>query len=113
VSTLYTIRMPKRRVLQLHHERTEHYLGRRRGFPLLKEEIWRDGAGTVVKYSLALVDPSMFAGDHGRVLGYDNAHGYHHRHYCGNESEYHFTTYEALVRRFKKEAKKLLEGGEL
>jgi hypothetical protein len=102
-----------KRVLQLRHERTESYLGRRRGFPLLKEEIWRDGSGVVVKYSIAYIDPTVFAEDNGRLLGYDNAHGYHHRHYRGVESEYGFTNYAALVRRFKREAKKLWEGGEL
>jgi hypothetical protein len=105
--------MSKRRVLQLRHERTEHYLGRRRGFPLLKEEVWRDGAGFVVKYSLAYIDTAVFSGDNGRVLGYDNAHGYHHRHYMGVETEYSFSSYASLVRRFKREAKKLLDGEEL
>jgi Family of unknown function (DUF6516) len=105
--------MSKRQVLQLRHERTENYLGRRRGFPLLKEEVWRDSAGAVVKYSLAYIDPAVSPGDNGRVLGYDNAHGYHHRHYRGGESEYSFTSYAALVRRFKREAKKLFEGGAL
>ncbi len=62
-----------------------------------------------MKYSLALIDPERCAEDNGRVLGYDNAHGYHHRHYMGRESSYEFTSYVVLVRRFRKEVERLLK----
>jgi hypothetical protein len=43
----------------------------------------------------------VFAKDNGRVLGYDNAHGYHHRHYMGKVEAYDFSSYEATVERFQ------------
>lgn len=41
------------------------------------------GTGKLWRYSIAYVNPMIFAGDNGRVLGYDNAHGYPHRHFKG------------------------------
>jgi len=38
--------------------------------------------------------------DNGRVLGYDNSHDYHHRHFMGEVEVTEFTTYVALVERF-------------
>jgi hypothetical protein len=40
--------------------------------------------------------------DHGRVLGYDNSHGYHHRHFMGSVEAVKFTTYAAHLKRFMK-----------
>lgn len=57
------------------HSLLEYYLGGKRRLPLLKEEFWQDAAGRVTRYSLAYIDPMIFSGDNGRVLGYDNAHG--------------------------------------
>jgi hypothetical protein len=34
------------------------------------------------------------------VLGYDNSHDYHHRHFMGKVEAIEFTTYAALVERF-------------
>ncbi len=41
----------------------------------LRREIWVNGAGKVSRYSLAYMNPEAFAGDDGRVLGYDFADG--------------------------------------
>jgi Family of unknown function (DUF6516) len=38
--------------------------------------------------------------DNGRVLGYDNSHDYHHRHFMGEVEAIEFTTYAALAERF-------------
>jgi len=38
--------------------------------------------------------------DNGRVLGYDNAHGEHHRHYFGNYEPIEFDSIEAVIDRF-------------
>ena len=39
--------------------------------------------GKVTRYSLAYINYRLFHDDNGRVLGYDNAHGNHHKHYMG------------------------------
>ena len=75
--------------------------GRRRG-ALLKEEVWFEG-DRVVKYSLAYINPRICAVDNGRVLGYDNTHQYHHRHFRGNVEAIEVHGYEALVTRFERE----------
>ena len=43
----------------------------------------------------------------GRVLGYDNSHGYHHRHFMGSVEPVEFKDYEALNERFRSEVKEL------
>ena len=79
--------------------------GKRKG-ALLKEEVWFEG-GKVVAYNLAYVNLKRCQVDHGRVLGYDNSHGYHHRHFMGSVEAVHFTTYAAHLKRFMKEVHKL------
>jgi hypothetical protein len=86
-----------------HYDRTVTYLGGKRRLPLVKEEVWRNEAGEVVRYSLAYIDPWIFAGDNGRVLGYDNAHGHHHRHFCGNVTPVDFRGYDLLLEQFERE----------
>jgi hypothetical protein len=39
----------------------------------------------------------IFSGDNGRVLGYDNAHGEHHRHYRGEVEAVDLPGYEAAL----------------
>lgn len=63
----------------------------------------------VVKYNLAFINHSLWAEDNGRVLGYDNGHGHHHRHYAGTEEEFSFVSYEKLLKRFLNEVAKLRE----
>jgi hypothetical protein len=48
---------------------------------MLRREIGVDGQGHVVRYNLAYINHRIYAGDNGRVLGCDSAHGHHHRHY--------------------------------
>ena len=43
------------------------------------------------------------------MLGYDNAHGEHERHFKGAVGRYEFTSYEALVERFIEEVRALRE----
>lgn len=40
-------------------------------------------------------------GDHGRVVGYDNQHGYHHRHYYGQVTAVEFVNFSAIEERFE------------
>jgi hypothetical protein len=79
--------------------------GRRKG-ALLKEETWVED-GNVVGYSLAYVNLKIFPGDNGRVLGYDNSHGYHHRHFMGRVEPVDFSNYADLAEKFFKEVHEL------
>lgn len=80
----------------------EHRLKGKRKGALLKEQIWFE-SGQVVAYSLAYINLKRCPVDHGRVLGYDNSHDYHHRHFMGDVEEVNFSTYESLVERFIEE----------
>lgn len=101
------MKVPRRPPQKARHTKVEYYLGGKRKPPILKEEFWQDMNGEVTRYSLAYIDQSLYAGDNGRVLGYDNAHGHHHRHFMGTAESYAFTTYEALVEQFEIEVQRL------
>ena len=76
----------------------------RLGGGVLKERVVRDlPSKEVVSYALAYINPVIFSGDNGRVLGYDNSHGFSHRHYLGLVTEFAFTTYEELYDQFEME----------
>ena len=55
--------------------------GKRKG-AALKEEVWFE-EGQVIAYNLAYINLKRCHVDHGRALGFDNSHGYHHRHFMG------------------------------
>ncbi len=74
---------------------------------MVKEEVWHDRDGQVVKYSLAYINPALCGADNGRVLGYDNSHDHHHRHFMGKQKSFEFTGYEALTTRFYDEVRNL------
>jgi hypothetical protein len=73
----------------------------------IREEVWQDFRGVLVKYNLAFINHSLCAEDQGRVLGYDNNHGHHHRHYAGAEEKFSFVSYEKLLERFLDEVRRL------
>ena len=77
----------------------EHRLKGKRKGALLREQIWFE-EGQVVAYSLAYINLKVCPVDNGRVLGYDNSHDYHHRHFMGEMDALDFTTYAALAERF-------------
>jgi hypothetical protein len=79
--------------------------GKRKG-ALLKEQIWLED-GKVVAYSLAYINLKRCPVDNGRVLGYDNSHGYHHRHFMGRVETVDFSNYTALAERFIREVHEL------
>lgn len=79
--------------------------GKRKG-AVLKEQTWFE-KDSIVAYSLAYINLKVCRVDHGRVLGYDNSHGYHHRHFMGNEEPVDFTSYADLVERFIAEVHEL------
>jgi hypothetical protein len=70
---------------------------------VLREEVWVSRSGEVVQYNLALVARHLSAIDNGRILGYDNAHGRHERHFMGKVKPATFTSYGATARRFFRE----------
>ena len=78
-------------------------ISRKRGNGLLRREIWVDGQGRVVRYNLAYINHELCQADNGRVIGYDNAHGHHHRHCLGKVEPVEFTGFEDIEARFEQD----------
>jgi hypothetical protein len=79
--------------------------GKRKG-ALLKEQVWFED-GKVIAYNLAYINQNRCRVDHGRVLGYDNSHGFHHRHFMGKVAAVEYSSYPAQLRRFIAEVQEL------
>jgi hypothetical protein len=73
----------------------------------LREEVWQAQDGKVTKYNLAYINPLACRVDNGRVLGYDNSHDHHHRHFMGAVETVEFDDYESLAARFREEVQEL------
>ncbi len=86
-------------------------LSKKRGNGILRREVWVDGKGKVVRYNLAYINHDIFQGDNGRVLGYDNAHGVHHRHYKGKVEAVEFQGFGNIEERFEAEWLRLSRKG--
>lgn len=86
---------------------TEYVLTRPRKGAKLKEEVWQTEDGEVVRYSLAYINHRICGVDSGRVLGYDNSHEYHHRHFMGTVEPIEFDNYKSLSARFHAEVNEL------
>lgn len=78
-----------------------HHIARKRGNGQLRREVWVDAQGRVIRYNLAYINPTVHSGDNGRVIGYDNQHGYHHRHAFGVVTPVAFTSFEDIEARFE------------
>ena len=78
-----------------------HHIARKRGNGQLRREVWVDADGCVSRYNLAYINPAIYGQDHGRVVGYDNQHGQHHRHYFGVIAMVEFTSFEDIEDRFQ------------
>ena len=78
-----------------------HKISDKRGSGKLRREVWVDTKGKVVRYNLAYINHQLFQGDNGRVIGYDNAHGAHHRHYFGEIAQVDFVSFEDIEERFE------------
>lgn len=92
------------REILLEQERFE--LKPKSGGGMLSYEVWGyrvQGRTVVTRYNLAYINHAIHRGDNGRVLGFDNAHGYHHRHYMGQVEAVEFESYEATQERFQQE----------
>lgn len=79
------------------------------GTGIIREEVWIGKDGRIARYNLAFINHNLCRLDNGRVLGYDNAHGTHERHYKGEASNFRFTRYEALLEQFLDEVRALRE----
>ena len=87
-------------------EKERFELKSKSGGGLLSYEVWGyvvKGKTIVTRYNLAYINHAIYSGDNGRVLGFDNAHDYHHRHFMGKVETIEFISYEATLERFQKE----------
>jgi hypothetical protein len=67
----------------------------------LRREVWVDEQEPVVRYNLAYINLSIYQDNNGRVVGYDNAHGFHHRHYMGAITPVKFSSLEDIEEKFQ------------
>ena len=87
-------------------ERERFELKSKSGGGLLSYEVWGyvlKGKTIVTRYNLAYINHAVYSDDNGRVLGFDNAHDYHHRHFMGKVETVEFISYEATMERFQRE----------
>lgn len=80
-----------------------HHISRKRGNGQLRREVWVDERGEVTRYNLAYINHAICAVDNGRVVGYDNRHGYHHRHYLGDMHPIDFISFEDIEACFEED----------
>jgi hypothetical protein len=85
-----------------------HFLSEAKGGGLLRWEVWVDDRNRVARYNLAYINPFLYAGDNGRVLGYDSAHGRHHRHFKGRVFDVNYRSFEEIEQRFQTEWRELI-----
>jgi len=90
--------IPERKI---HDER--HVITKRRGNGELRREVWVDANGLVTRYNLAYINHEVYQGDNGRVIGYENAHGYHHRHFFGQVEPIDFISFEDIEDQFARD----------
>ncbi len=81
-----------------------HKISDKRGNGKLRREVWVDQATLkVTRYNLAYINYNIHTGDNGRVVGYDNAHDGHHRHYFGVIEFIEFVSFEDIEARFEQD----------
>jgi hypothetical protein len=83
--------------------------GRKQGL-IVRIQVDYSRAGNLLRYSLSLIDLSSTL-DNGRIVGYDNAHEQHHRHYFGRVDRVEFESYEKLESQFEAQVRQYLETG--
>lgn len=71
----------------------QHVISSKKGNGILRREVWVDDSGNVTRYNLAYINHNLFSDDNGRIIGFDNAHGYHHRHDYGKVEAVTFTSF--------------------
>ncbi len=80
-----------------------HHISTKKGNGTLRREVWVDKQGKVSRYNLAYINHHLFNEDNGRVIGFDNAHGYHHKHYYGKVETVKFNSFEDIEAQFEAE----------
>lgn len=80
-----------------------HKISDKRGNGLLRREVWVDAQGRVTRYNLAYINHGLHSGDNGRVIGYDNAHGSHHKHFFGQIEPVAFVSFEDIEALFEQD----------
>jgi hypothetical protein len=90
--------MPDRKIID-----ESHKISGKRGNGQLRREIWVDADGKVTRYNLAYINHPIHSADNGRVVGYDNQHGYHHRHYFGCVEPVEFVGFQDIEERFEQD----------
>ena len=79
-----------------------HKISDKRGNGKLRREVWIDEVTKkITRYNLAYINHTIHAGDNGRVVGYDNAHEGHHRHYFGVVAAVEFTSFDDIEDQFQ------------
>lgn len=76
---------------------------RKKGNGVIRRQIWQNKVGEITRYSLAYINHHLFQGDNGRVIGYDNAHGYRHKHHFGKVEPIQYSTFGELEIQFQQE----------
>ena len=87
-------------------EKERFKLKSKQGGGLLQYEVrgyYEKGSTVITRYNLAYINHNLFQSDNGRVLGFDNAHDFHHRHFWGQVEPVEFISYQATLERFQKE----------
>ncbi len=87
-------------------EQERYELKPKSGGGILSFEVWgyvEKDKTVVTRYNLAYINHAIYQDDNGRVLGFDNAHGCHHRHSMGKIEAVGFVSYEATQERFQQE----------
>ena len=80
-----------------------------KGGGVIKFEAW-EYENKIIKYNMAYINKNIFSNDNGRVVGYDNSHDFHHKHYLGEITELdNFINYQELVKRFKDDIKEFVK----
>ena len=75
---------------------------KRLGGGILKELVEQEAiSGKIVHYAFAYINPAIYAGDKGRVLGYDNSHGFPHKHYFGTRTPEPSMPWEEIREKFE------------
>ena len=93
-------------------ERETFNLKKASGGGVLSFEVWgyvSNGKTIVTRYNLAYINQLICQKDNGRVLGFDNAHNYHHKHYMGKVSPVTFISYEKTLERFQREWQEIIK----
>jgi hypothetical protein len=81
-----------------------HKISGKHGNGQLRRRIWVDAAtGRVTRYQLAYLNPSLFADDGGRVVGYDHAADGLRRHYFGAVETIGFASHVEIEARFEQD----------